>query len=301
MKTVDPETLPLFTDDHPTGALAQRYLFVGEDLTPDNFMLSIADNIGRFQMVRHRHNFDQFRFALSGDLNMGDGRVLREGWLAYFPEGAAYGPQDDAAGPVALVLQFGGASGYGYMSPEQYRAGRAALNQVGHFEGAVFVRPRPDGSVKKTFSINAIWEEALGEKLRIPAPRYDQAIHINPMAFRWIPVAGSRSAFRKPLGTFSEREVKAEIFLIEPNGRLALASGTARRLVFVLDGSGEADSADLGRHFGLQVDPGETAAVTANTALTLLSFTLPPVSRDWTEPQLPSFEPVPGEAVSEPV
>jgi len=74
---VDPSVLPLFTADHPTGALGQRYLFVGEDGTPENFMLSLADNLGRFRMVRHRHNFDQFRFAISGDMVMGNGRVLQ--------------------------------------------------------------------------------------------------------------------------------------------------------------------------------------------------------------------------------
>lgn len=301
MKIVDPDSLPVFTDDHPTGALAQRYLFVGEDRTPENFMFSLADNVGRFQMVRHRHNFDQFRFALSGDMNMGNGRVLREGSLGYFPEGTPYGPQDDGAGPLALVLQFGGASGYGYMSPAQYRAGRAALNEVGHFEGAVFVRKLDDGGVKKTFSINAIWEEALKAKLLLPAPRYDQAIFINPRAFRWIPVAQSGGAFRKPLGTFSEREVKAEMWRLEPGARLVLPSGEARRLIFVLEGEGRAGGEPLGRYFGIQADPGESAALSTGGSLTVLSFLMPPVRAEWTEPLLPSFEPVPGEAVPDPV
>ncbi len=297
MKVVDPSVLPLVTDDHPTGALGQRYLFVGEDGTPENFMLALADNLGHFRMIRHRHNFDQFRFAISGDMAMGNGRVLREGWLAYFPEGAPYGPQDDPPGPVALVLQCGGASGFGYMSPEQYRAGRAALQRIGHFEGAVFVRPLADGQVKKTFSINAIWEEALGAKLLIPAPRYDQAIHINPEAFRWIPVTGAPGAFRKPLGTFSEREVRAEMFRLDAGAGLALPSGEAQRLVFILEGRGMAGATPLGRHFGVRVDPGESATFAAHSALTLLSFSLPPVGRDWAEPQLAGVEPVPGEAV----
>ncbi len=301
MEVVDPDTLPLFTDDHPTGALAQRYLFVGEDRTPENFMFSIADNIGRFQMVRHRHNFDQFRFAIAGDLNMGNGRSLREGCLGYFPEGTSYGPQDDEAGPVALVLQFGGASAYGYMSPGQYRAGRAALNKMGHFEGAVFVRELEDGRVKKTFSINAIWEEALGAKLLIPAPRYDQAIFINPRAFRWVPTGNVPGAFRKPLGTFSEREVGAEMWRLESGATLELASSDARRLLFVLEGGGQAGSERIGKHFGVKIDPGENATLSSAMGLTLLSFYLPPVSAAWTEPLLPSFEPVPGEAVPEPV
>jgi len=301
MRIVDPDTLPVFTDDHPTGALAQRYLFVGDDLTPENFMFSIAENVGHFQMVRHRHSFEQFRFAIAGDLNMGNGRRLREGCLGYFPEGTPYGPQDDEAGPVTLVLQFGGASGYGYLSPEQYRAGRAALRKVGRFDGPVFIRELDDGNVRKTFSINAIWEEALGSRMMLPAPRYDQAIFIDPKAFRWIPATGAPGVQHKPLGSFSEREVRAELWELASGATLTLPSSTARRLMIVLDGSGAAGTERLARHFGIQVDPGETATIIADTGLTLLSFYLPPVSGAWTAPQLPSFEPTPGESVRDPV
>jgi hypothetical protein len=301
MKVVDPATLELFTDDHPTGALAQRYLLLGEDGTRENFMLSIAETVKRFTMARHRHNFDQFRFALAGDMSMGPDRALREGHLGYFPEGTSYGPQDDGAGPKALVLQFGGASGYGYMSPGQYRAGRAALRQVGRFEGPVFISEGADGVVKRTFSINAIWEEALGAKLLIPAPRYDKPIFINPDAFRFVPVEGAHGAFRKALGAFSEREVAAEMWLLRAGARLDLAGTAAIRLLFVLCGSGSAGGGALGRHFAVRSDPGETLSLAADSELKLLSFVLPPVSAEWEEPGLPSFEPVPNEAVPESV
>jgi hypothetical protein len=299
MNVVDPATLELFTDDHPTGALAQRYLLLGRDGTRENFMLSIAETVKRFTMLRHRHNFDQFRFALSGDMSMGPDRALRQGHLGYFPEGVSYGPQDDEAGPKALVLQFGGASGYGYMSPGQYRAGRAALRQVGRFEGPVFIRETADGKTRKTFSINAIWEEALGAKLLIPAPRYDKPIFIDPDAFRFVPVEGARGAFRKALGTFSKREVKAEMLLLRKGASLDLETLVAIRLLFVLSGSGLAGGQPLGRHFAVKGDPGETVALEATGEMTLLSFVLPPVSADWEDPALPSFEPVPNEAVPE--
>jgi hypothetical protein len=299
MEVVDPDRLELFTDDHPTGALAQRYLLLGQDGTRENFMLSLAETVKRFAMVRHRHNFDQFRFALAGDMSMGPDRALREGHLGYFPEGTSYGPQDDEAGPKALVLQFGGASGYGYMSPGQYRAGRAALRQKGRFEGPVFIRELGGGQVKKTFSINAIWEEALGAKLLIPAPRYDKPVFINPEAFRFVPVAGARGVFRKALGTFSEREVAAEMWLMRAGTRFGLSGPAGIRLIFVLSGDGKAGAQPLGRHFALRAEPGETVPLEAESELKLLSFVLTPVAEDWAEPELPSFEPVPGEAVPE--
>jgi hypothetical protein len=296
MQVIDPDTLEIFDDDHPTGSLRQRYLFEGTDGTPENFMFSIAETTGRFQMVSHRHNFDQFRMALVGDMTMGPDRTLKEGHLGYFPEGSSYGPQDDEAGPVALVLQFGGASGYGYMSMGQYRAGREALRKKGHFEGAVFVRDDGQPGQKKKFSINAIWEEALGERLLIPTPRYDKPVFMNPKAYRWIP-GQAPGVSRKALGTFSERETLAEMWRIEAGATLSLAAGRAIRLLFVLDGTGSAGGSKLGRYFGIRIDPGEEAAITADNGLELLSFRLPLIDRNWGEPDAPSFEPTPGEAV----
>ncbi|GAA4231847.1 hypothetical protein GCM10022254_30200 [Actinomadura meridiana] len=301
MHVVNPADQRLFTDDHPTGALGQRYLLQGTDGDRENFMLAIAENLGHFAMVRHRHNFDQFRFALSGDMTMGRNGTLREGHLGYFPEGTSYGPQDDGPGPIALVLQLGGASGSGYMSPGQYRDGRAALNEIGHFDGPVFVRDLPDGTTKKTFSINAIWEQSIGERLVLPAPRYDTPVFMNPKAYRWIPVAGRPGVFRKHLGTFSEREVMAETLLLKPGATLDLGPDEAAyRLYFVLDGAGQAGGAggaDLGRHFAAQADPGQGVSLRATEQLTLLGFRLPLVAADWADPELPGFEPLPNEAV----
>jgi redox-sensitive bicupin YhaK (pirin superfamily) len=95
--------------------------------------------------------------------------------------------------------------------------------------------------------------------------------------------------------------VKAELWQLDPGAKLKLASEDARRLMLVLEGQGKAAADRLGTHFGIQIDPGETATISADSKLTLLSFYLPPVSREWTEPQLPSFEPVPGESVRDPV
>lgn len=301
MRIADPAEQAVVTDDHPTGALGFRYLLEGSTGQPDNFVMLIAENLGRFDMVRHRHNFDQFRFALQGDLTMGDGRVLREGHLGYFPEGASYGPQADDAGPLALVIQFGGASGYGYMSPQQYRDGRDALSRTGRFEGPVYLRQRADGTVKKTFSINAVWEEAMGARMLIPAPRYDQAVFMNPRAFRWRPVAGADKAYRKLLGVFSEREVAAEMFLLEPGGSIELAAGTATRLLFVLRGAGTVAGRTVGRHCAAGLDAGERAVIVADDEMTLLGFTLPPIDDLGAAAEAESFEPVPGEAVPEAV
>lgn len=302
MNIANPSASPVITDDHPTGVLAFRYLLNGSPLTPENYMMQIAENIGHFQMVTHRHNFDQFRYVIKGQMNLGEGRILREGELCYFPEGTAYGPQDDAAGPVALVLQFGGASGYGYMSPQQYRQGREELRKVGHFEGPVFIRQDAAGRVTKKLSINAIWEQAIGERLMVPAPRYRDVVLMTPKAYRWTPVRGQPGVLHKLLGSFTERGTTARMLKIEAGAAFSVAAEeNAIRIFFVLSGEGRIGNSHLARHFAADFQSGEGGTLSAETEMELLAFTLPLLPKDLIEPQLPSTEPLPGESVPETV
>src|SRR5439155_12021804 len=80
--------------DHPNGAVVFQYCLVGQPTSPDNFMLVLGRQDSDFSMPRHRHNFDQIRLPLKGDMNIGDGITLKEGQVGYFTEGMPYGPQD---------------------------------------------------------------------------------------------------------------------------------------------------------------------------------------------------------------
>jgi hypothetical protein len=99
--------------------LAFKCFFIGQPGTPENYAFTLAKQNGSFFSPRHRHNFDQFRLAWRGDVNIAPKVDLQQGHLGYFPEGTHYGPQDDPEGNrETLVLQFGGASGQGYMSQQ---------------------------------------------------------------------------------------------------------------------------------------------------------------------------------------
>lgn len=299
MNISNPTHSPVITDDHPTGVLGFRYLLNGTPLTPENYMLQIAENRGHFEMLTHRHNFDQFRYVIQGQMNLGRGRILREGELCYFPEGTSYGPQDDPAGPVALVLQFGGASGYGYMSPQQYRQGREALRRIGRFEGPLYLREEEHGRVSRKFSINAIWEQSLRQRMMIPAPRYDDVVIMKPRAYRWTPVPGARDVWRKLLGSFTKRGTTAESIRLGAGARWSVKALDAIRILFVLSGEGRLDEQPLGLHFAADLQPGEQAGLVAQSEMELLVFTLPLLSPDWMAPQLASTEPLPDESVKE--
>jgi len=298
MKIANPALVDVRTDDHPTGVLGFRYLLEGEPNSPENFVMLIAENLGHFKMVQHRHNFDQFRFTLKGKMNLGRGRILNEGDLCYFPEGTSYGPQDDPAGPVVLVVQFGGASGYGYMSVDQYLSGREKLKETGRFDGPVYIRQEQGRTIKK-FSINAIWEQSMGTRMLIPAPRYDDVVIMKSAAFRWTPLRATPGVHRKLLGSFTERGTTAEMLRLEAGTTYVPPPTEAIRLAFVLDGEGQAAGQSLGTHFGLQIDPRETVALSAKLKMELLLFTLPLLGSDWLPAQLPSTEARPGESVQE--
>ena len=91
------------------GTFHYRNLMEGTPGTIDNFQLSMGRNDKDFVSPRHRHNFEQFRFQLEGDLNFARDGVMTPGMLGYFPEGASYGPQTSEATAMTIVLQFGGA------------------------------------------------------------------------------------------------------------------------------------------------------------------------------------------------
>jgi hypothetical protein len=135
------------------------------------------------------------------------------------------------------------------MSPEQYLAGRQVLAKVGRFEGPVFIRTDEAGCSTKKFGINAIWHEAIGERMLIPAPRYSRPILMNPRAYRWTAVAQQRGVQRKQLGSFSERAVAADVFRLEAGASLRFFPEHAIRLLFVLQGEGRLGEQPLGRRW----------------------------------------------------
>ena len=269
--------------DHPMGTLVFQYLLIGEPHSPDNFMFLLARQEADFTMQRHRHNFDQIRLPLHGDMNIGERLMLKEGHVGYFPEGLPYGPQVDPLGQskpgerLQLVLQFGGASGLGFMSIAQRKAAWAELEKTGKFVGPIY--HRPDG--RKQWGLNAVWELAFGERLKYPMPRYQHVIMADPSRYNWLKLPGASGTTSRYLGAFSERRVWVEMLRLEPAGHWRSMDGSAKRLLYVLEGEGSVNGQAVQPGAAIQIDAGETADISCTPGfakgLNLYLIGLPPV------------------------
>ena len=123
-----------------SGRMRLKTLATGEPGTPGNFALMLSHTPDGYDSPRHRHNFDQVRVQLHGDADFARNGVMRPGSIAYFPEGVHYGPQSIAGESATLVLQFGGASGSGYISEARFQQAVDELRRHGTFENGVFRR-----------------------------------------------------------------------------------------------------------------------------------------------------------------
>ncbi|MGZ3250262.1 MAG: hypothetical protein ACXU7E_11085, partial [Croceibacterium sp.] len=110
-----------------TAGMAHKRLFEGEEDSPDNYMLVMSREPRTYFSPRHRHPWDQIRFCLEGKIPIAKGLYIEGGEIAYFPEAAHYGPQEGGEDRIVLLLQFGGASGQGFIGPERLKQARLEL------------------------------------------------------------------------------------------------------------------------------------------------------------------------------
>jgi len=227
-----------------------------------------------FFSPRHRHNFEQIRYAFEGQLDFAKTGKLSEGMVGYFPEGVSYGPQSQTEGQVstALVLQFGGASGSGYLSRDEVKAGMDDLTKYGEFKDGVFHRRQPaDGKVNLD-AFQAIWEHVNQKPLTYPKARYDAPVLMDPGHYDWVPVAGSEGVSEKAMGMFTERRAEVRMLKLDPGAKFAVRG---RSVYFVLSGTGALEGETFRHMTTLYLNSGETATFSAREAAEILHLGLP--------------------------
>ena len=258
------------------GKLAQKHLLFGEDGSPVNYDLNTGlAGSGGWRTPRHRHNFDQFRYVISGELPYTDEKVLKQGWVGYFPESVHYGPQDRAEGLRTLVLQVGGASGNGYLSVAQREATNKLLEERGRFEKGLYFWTDEQGVERSMDGSDACFEHATGRKLSFAEPRYTDVIAMNPDACQWLP-EGSEGVWHKWLGTFTERNTKVGFIKLDPNAAYGAGQQPSIELLYVTKGRIAVGNEEYGPDTALEFLANEgPIALRAVEPTELLAFVFP--------------------------
>jgi len=254
-----------------------KTLLAGDESSPDNYRLVLARQSGKVVAPRHKHNFDQIRMCLSGDgQNYGPDRWILPGEIAYFPEGAPYGPEDSDCTRLGVTLQFGGASGNGFLSSRRTRQGMEELKQFGTFEKGIF---RRDGDLaagqrRNQDSFEAVWEHVNQRTLEYPKPRYDEPVLMRPQNFAWQD-SGQPGLTLKALGCFTERRVEISLLHLAAKARGRINARAGTQLGFVVDGGGRINGNDLRQYSAFSLDKGEAADLESASGVELLLIGLP--------------------------
>lgn len=262
---------------HRAGAPLFKYLLSGTDDDLLNNYTFVISRQQSFYSPRHKHNFEQFRFPLSGSFSIGTDSVpeviLHEGELGYFPEGVEYGPQRDGDEiKDILVLQFGGPCRQGFISWDRLKKVQASMDGVeGKFEGGKFTA-NETGECKDGFE--ALWEKQMQRKLVYPAGRYREPVIMRLEAFQWKKIG--EGAWKKSLGVFNEAGTTAELLKIENHGTMNVEGkeGTVK-LFYVFRGDGKIDGETVERESAFRLKAGQGVTLTSEKSAEILGISMP--------------------------
>jgi hypothetical protein len=258
--------------EHRGGTFHSRTMVEGEPGTPGNFKFSLSELGTDYSGPRHRHNFDQFRFALEGESDYGQDGTLKAGMLGYYPEGVHYGPQVNKTPITNVVLQFGGASGSGYLLPREVKAGMEDLKAHGEFKDGVFHRHEGQPGKRNMDAYQAIWEHVHGREMVYPQGRYHKPIFMDSSHYGWAPVRGANGVAEKLFGVWTERRIEAGLLRLEPGARHEVHG---RGLFLVLSGAGTCEGQPLRKFTTVFLDQDERTMLQASETLELLHYGLP--------------------------
>jgi mannose-6-phosphate isomerase-like protein (cupin superfamily) len=259
------------------GGLELRRFPIDTGLPGLNISLTFGSINDGFYSPRHHHNFDQFRYVISGSVNIGKNLDLQAGECGYFPEGTYYGPQEQVGVGKTLVLQFPGPNGAYYMQGQELRAATEALRaRGGVFENGVYRGVKPDGSPDNKDGFEAVWEEHNQAPVVYSAERYTQPVIMRPEAFRWIPAPHRNGLQKKNLGSFSEYQTSVALWSLAPGAGIPSEVLDAPQIRFVLSGEVIYDGKELSQYSCLYIPEGlATQHLETRQGAELLVITLP--------------------------
>jgi hypothetical protein len=276
MKVVQYDEVPLVRGlEHRGGTFHSRTLAEGVPGTPGNFKFSLSRLGTDYSRPRHRHNFDQYRFMIEGESDYGQDGPLKAGMLGYYPEGVPYGPQVNKTEIFCAVLQFGGASGSGYLLPREVKAGMEELKKFGEFKDGIFHRDDGTPGKRNMDAYQAIWENVHGREMVYPNGRYDAPIFADSKNYDWVAVRGAPGVSEKLFGVWTERRTQAALIRLEAGANYEVGG---RGVYLVLAGAGECEGKPLKQYTTVFLEHGERTVLHASAASEFLHYGLPDLS-----------------------
>jgi hypothetical protein len=276
MKVVQHDEVPLVRGlEHRGGTFHSRTLAEGQPGTPGNFKFSLSRLGTDYSGPRHRHNFDQYRFMIEGESDYGQDGPLKAGMLGYYPEGVPYGPQVNKTEIFCAVLQFGGASGSGYLLPREVKAGMEEMKKFGEFKDGIFHRHDGNPGKRNLDAYQAIWENVHGREMVYPKGRYDAPIYADSNNYDWAPVRGAPGVAEKLFGVWTERRTQAALIRLDAGASHEVAG---RGVYLVLSGAGECEDKSLKQYTTVFLEHGERTTLRASSATVFLHYGLPDLS-----------------------
>jgi len=259
-----------------TGDLKKQYLLTGEEGSLGNFVFGLYYQTGDFYSPRHKHNFCQWRYQISGGCSFDKNGKMTPGILGFFPEGAHYGPQTSDEPNVVALIQFGGPSGSGYMSQNQVYKAFDGLKEFGHVDKGVFYRNEGVPGKKAVDSFQATWELANGRPMVYPKAQYADPLLMDTNNYRWMPLDGVPGVEEKSFGTFTDCKMRSASYKLDPGAKL---TATGRGIYFVLSGKGTLEGGPFRTYTAILLEAGESATFTASETSEIMLFGLTDVSR----------------------
>jgi len=190
---------------------------------------------GAYYSPRHRHNFDQVRFTMEGQVKYGP--IQTQAFDAvYFPEGVFYGPTEIASDEaLTCTLQSQGPS-WGFFPErnklEETTAELAAEAELDRERGRI---RWPGGRWQDSYE--AAWERITGRKMVYPPARYSNPILIRSTAFTWLSMPGVPGVSTKPLARFNETGPTISLVRVEPGSRLPGGEAECHQISTVVAGT----------------------------------------------------------------
>jgi hypothetical protein len=253
------------------GHVQRKYVREGEILPGVGFASDCYNYVGGdsvFTAPRHHHDFEQIRISMTGVQDFGLGQITEEGWIAYFPAGAYYGPER-IDGASIFQIQW---SDF-WVTRESHDRAFTALQQSGRFSEGKYIWLDSQGVEHTQDALNAIWENVFKREASFPRPRYPQPILMDPDAFEYKKLHNQISA--KVLGRFTERDLMiSKIRWDDCAGYEMPADRTY--CMFTNVGDTEVGGRTYGRHTVVWSDLGETVEVIGEPGTEALCIAFPP-------------------------